>query len=242
MQLPPNSPPVTENLLRLLLHDLGNTVSTFHGLLEFLDCSSPEQEEIQSDLLTVSLHAKHLLQVAAKISRETRRQAESRTTPEPVRLAEVCAEAVQLVCRDFADRQHAISCEVPDALSTRVPMEEFLADVLVPILHNACSFSPAEEKITLRAGVAATGEWNLWVTDRGIGIPGDLPERVLEVGGAVPRPKVCFEKTNPQIPGTGLHLPLAKILLSNWGGALRVTPNGEDPGTCVEIRLPVIRS
>jgi signal transduction histidine kinase len=109
-----------------------------------------------------------------------------------------------------------------------------LRQILLNLLSNAVKFTPPGGRVSLRATLDPGGALRIAVEDTGIGIaPYDLP-RVL-------RP---FEQVESQFQrkheGTGLGLPLAKVLTELHGGtlALASTP-GE--GTCVTVLIPAPR-
>ncbi len=96
------------------------------------------------------------------------------------------------------------------------------------LLSNAAKFTTADDSVEVRAGEA---DGNVWVevADTGVGIPEDeLPQMWDELARA----------TNARgIPGTGLGLPLVKVVVERHGGHVGLRSR-QGAGTAVRIELP----
>ncbi|XHX77798.1 MAG: sensor histidine kinase [Stenomitos frigidus ULC029] len=108
-----------------------------------------------------------------------------------------------------------------------------LSQVLVNLLSNALKYSPANSPIEVGAAVCGTSLVEVWVRDRGLGIPAaDQPhlfERFYRVQ----------HRDRADIKGTGLGLSLCQLLVENQGGQLRFeSTHGE--GSCFFFTLPTV--
>ena len=107
-----------------------------------------------------------------------------------------------------------IATNLPADLPLVLAGELRLKQVLLNLLSNAVKFSRADGTIMLSAQLLDTGELAITIADRGIGMePGDIPvalEPFRQIDHALSR---SYE-------GTGLGLPLAKLLVEKHGGTL----------------------
>jgi signal transduction histidine kinase len=109
-----------------------------------------------------------------------------------------------------------------------------LKQVLLNLLANAVKFSHEGGAVTLAAALRDDGDLAITIADRGIGMrPEDIPvalEPFRQIDNALSR---TYE-------GTGLGLPLAKMLVEKHGGTLNLE-SAPGVGTTVTVTLPRAR-
>lgn len=103
-----------------------------------------------------------------------------------------------------------------------------MEQVLVNLLDNACSYTPADSALDIMAAVEGQSI-RLDISDRGPGIPADALERIFEKFYRVP---------GTAAGGTGLGLSICRGLVEAHGGTLTVQPR-TGRGTTFSIRLPI---
>jgi signal transduction histidine kinase len=144
---------------------------------------------------------------------------------------DICRACIRLV-KDRAD-QAGVRLTLSVAPGMR-PLDvdvRAVKQVLLNLLTNAVKFTPQGGRVTLFAADADGPFATLGVSDTGIGIAADDLPRVLEPFGQVEN---IFTQTRG---GTGLGLPLAKMLTALHGGRLSIDSKlGE--GTIVKVQLP----
>lgn len=106
-----------------------------------------------------------------------------------------------------------------------------MTQVLVNLLSNAIKFSSPGSTVVIRA-VPETGDGcNLEVIDQGAGIAAEDIPTVLRAFGRTAATEAS------DIPGLGLGLPLARVLVELHGGRLDIASQ-PGHGTTITIRLP----
>jgi signal transduction histidine kinase len=142
-----------------------------------------------------------------------------------------------------AAREDAIDLQVdvPAGLPDLTADSAKLRQVLLNLLSNAVKFTPQKGRIAVAATMPPQGGLAITVSDSGIGIPAEHLERVttpflqLEDQDHLQRLKPL--KTDVGQTGTGLGLPLAKLLTELHGGTFTLTSR-LGAGTSATVWLP----
>lgn len=122
---------------------------------------------------------------------------------------------------------------VPPDLPPILADERRLKQILLNLLSNAIKFTPAGGRVLIAAELSEDG-LEISIADTGIGM---LPE---EVPIALQSFRQLDGPLNRRYQGTGLGLPLAKMLTELHGGALQIETQPAI-GTTVTVRLPASR-
>lgn len=105
-----------------------------------------------------------------------------------------------------------------------------LQQVLLNLFINAADAMPEGGDLWVYAGIEDE-QIVLRVEDSGIGIPPEFVDKVFD----------SFFTTKPT--GTGLGLSICYRIVNDHGGSITIGPrNGNVPGTCVTITLPIMTS
>jgi two-component system cell cycle sensor histidine kinase PleC len=106
--------------------------------------------------------------------------------------------------------------------------------VLINLLTNAVKFTPEDGLVSLSSLLSDDGALTLAVADTGPGIaPEDLP-RVMELYGRADRTRLL------RAEGTGLGLPLAKMMMELHDGTLTIESH-LSKGTVTAMVFPAKR-
>jgi signal transduction histidine kinase len=148
--------------------------------------------------------------------------------------AALCDAALAIIAPKAAESHVAIErCEIADTILVWGD-ERLLKQALLNLLSNAAKFSHPNGRVRLNIAVAGDGGIEFRVTDQGIGMrQADIPkamEPFVQLDGSLQR----------RYEGTGLGLPLAKVMVEMHGGTLTID-SVESVGTVVTIRLPPAR-
>jgi len=146
-------------------------------------------------------------------------------------LGSLLQECVDLTADQCAEKGLRLSLSVPREPVALTADAGRIKQVFGNLLSNAIKFSHDNDMVEVRANVGADGGATVSVIDHGLGMrPEDIaialePFRQLDPGLARQR------------DGSGLGLPIAKILVEKHGGALALT-SAPGEGTTVNVIVP----
>jgi signal transduction histidine kinase len=135
-----------------------------------------------------------------------------------------------------SDKGSGVRIEVADlgGLPQVRASEQRLLQIFVNLLSNAVKFTPEGGRVSVSAE-AAGEDVVITVADTGIGMTAEEIEQAMQ-----PFTQVDSSLAR-RFEGTGLGLPLAKLLVEGHGGAL-VIASTPGKGTDVTVRLPAVKS
>lgn len=151
---------------------------------------------------------------------------------EPLNMREVATDTVALLESKWAPKGLEMDLEIPadlpDVVGDRIRMQQ----IMLNLVSNAIRFSPEGGKVVLRGGQDGRSEW-VEVEDQGPGVPEEDRTRIFE----------RFEQldnAHHRGEGSGLGLPIVKLLTELHGGRIEVlTPDHHDGGL-FRVTLPTM--
>ncbi len=149
---------------------------------------------------------------------------------ETVDIGQVAESCLRLI-RDRAERSGiALTTSLPAGLRVLADAR-MMKQILLNLLSNATKFTPTGGRIEVTGTLSPEGAVVLRIADTGIGMAeSDIP-RALEAFAQVD------SALNRKHEGTGLGLPLSKMLIELHGGKLAIASK-VDYGTIVTVTLP----
>lgn len=192
-------------------------------LLEQLD------EEHAENVANVRLLVRHLEHIKSVIARQ---QAYAHSTPlvEPVHVAEVIADAVQMSDASLARHGVAVSVEVNVAevvVLDRHMLIEILTNLIVNSRQALEASTAADKRIVVRADRNGDGNLQIDVIDNGVGIEPDHVQRLFTYGFSTKR------------GGHGFGLAGSLLTARAMGGTLRASSEGPGHGATFTLELPL---
>jgi signal transduction histidine kinase len=220
-------------------HELRTPLNAVIGFSDLI-AHGPEIPDITALNRQYAAHindaGRHLLAVVNEVldlSRVISGQFELRESE--VDLGALLDDCGNLVAPQLAEKQLQLCMTVPREPLSLHADESRLKQVLLNLLSNAVKFSHDGDTVAVHAGIAEGGDVTVTIIDRGVGMrPEDIPV-ALEPFRQVDR---GLARTHE---GTGLGLPLAKMLVEKHGGTLSLT-SAPDLGTTAGITLPEWRA
>ena len=150
----------------------------------------------------------------------------------PVQLADVIAQAVEIVEPLIKERQHKVSITSYRALRVNGDPAR-LVQCVANILTNAAKYTDPNGEIHLESRHEGA-EAVLTVADNGVGIAQDLLPQVFDLF-------VQSDRTLDRAQGgLGIGLSVVKRLVEMHGGSVSASSGGLRTGSTFEIRLPLI--
>ncbi len=228
-----------ETLLRILAHDLSNSVSSSHGLIQVLmetekETFSPVFTE-HMDLVLDTLHnGRLLIDSTRKILAVESGKIELTLSTQD--LAACVHDTVRQFTIKAKEKDVALVVEVADTAPAAIDAIIFDNCVLGNCISNAIKFSyPGSEVQVLLSG--QEGLWRVDVVNHGPCLPKDEVEGLFSISLKSSTPGTAGEA------GTGFGLPLAQKFLTLMHGRFEVTsipvPGEADHcRTCFSILLP----
>ncbi len=226
---------VKSEFLSNMSHELRTPLNAIIGFSEIIK-TQMLGEVGNAEYLDYAKHihqsGQRLLDVINDILELSRLDAGKRTLNEaPVDMAGVALKCLLLI----KERAMGAGVGLENHLAGDLPRlrcdERRLRQVLLNLLANAVTFTPAGGRVWLEASADRERGFVVTVSDTGIGMAADDIPRALERFGQID------SGLTRQHEGAGLGLPLSKNLVELHGGRLEIesTPGA---GTCVTITFP----
>lgn len=216
--------------LSRMSHELRTPLNAVLGFAQLLELDVPEEDK--DSVRQIRRAGTHLLNLINEVLDISRIEAgQLALSPEPVRVADVVGEVVELMGPIAADR--GVSIDASDALSCRCHV---LADrqrtkqVILNLASNAVKYNNPGGHVSLRCAPVGDAA-RIEVVDDGIGIAEADLERVF----------IPFERlgaTNSDIEGTGVGLAISQRLASAMDGRIEVS-SAVGQGSTFRLLLPV---
>jgi PAS domain S-box-containing protein len=151
-----------------------------------------------------------------------------RGTPQPelLDLNEIIRQMVALL-HDAANRQSIsirtdLDAALPTTAADRVQVQQVLMNLM---LNSIEAITDESGELSVTSKRTEDGQLLISVSDSGIGLPGEEPERVFE----------AFFTTKPQ--GIGMGLAISRRIIESYGGRLWASPN-TGGGATFQFTLP----
>lgn len=222
---------VKQAFTAMISHELRTPLSSVRGFLELLsmgalgDVSSritDQSERVQANVERLIKLINDLLDL------EKMEAGKMKMAPEAVSLEAAVQRSLSSV--EFLCETYKVKVEISNLNFTVFADENRLEQVLVNLLSNAIKFSPANEIVSVTA--RKEGQWvEIQVEDGGRGVPDEHKNSIFESYKQI---EISDGTTRG---GTGLGLPICKLIVEQLGGSIGVK-NAAQQGSIFWFRLP----
>lgn len=179
--------------------------------------------------------ARHLLGILDDILELAKADAGAmRLNEDVVPMDETVDTVMQSVKQQAGERGVRLQAKAVDPETDLRADPRLIRQLLTNLLTNAIKFSSEGGRVTLKAGQADDGSYEIVVADKGIGIASEDLERIFEPFTQV---ESAFARDHS---GAGLGLPLVKQIVDLHDGGIDVDSK-LGAGTTVRVRLPKAR-
>lgn len=232
-----------ENLLRMLLHDIANTLSSMTlNLLKVKegDSESSDSSASGNEIEKIEKAVEEINSLLAQVRHLKSVKDGKATLPlQPLPLQELISEVAASTQVLAWQKNIRVALDLsPEVLTIQGERTILSNIVLTNLIHNAVKFSHRGERIDLRAFQQES--WAvIEIQDYGIGIPEELLEQIFNLNSMTTRMGTSGEK------GTGYGMPLVKEYLQMMGGSIDISSHekptlNHSQGTKVSLRFPLV--
>jgi signal transduction histidine kinase len=218
-----------DEFVALISHDLRTPLTSIIGYLELTLDDGNLSEEQRGYLRVADRNADRLLHLVNDLLFVARLEAgELNLQPSELDLAALARQSVSEAGPRASAGGVELTCETDGVVPIQADKGRMF-QLLDNLVSNAIKFTPAGGGVRVSVG-PANGVVRLQVTDTGIGIDpaeqGRLFERFFRTASVAEQ----------QIPGTGLGLYIARVIVEAHGGSIEVASRpGEGSSFCVEF-------
>jgi PAS domain S-box-containing protein len=222
-----------DEFLATLAHELRNPLAPIRNALEILKRASGDAKASDSARAVMDRQLQQMVRLIddlLDLSRISRGKIELRK--ETVALDAVLRAALETSEPALAEKEHALSLDLPDRPLLVHADATRLAQVFANLLNNAAKYTPSGGRIEV--GVAAEdGEARVRVRDDGAGIAPEMLPLVFEMFTQIDQP---WERAHG---GLGIGLTIVKRLVEMHGGTVEAHSAGVKRGSEFVVRLPL---
>jgi signal transduction histidine kinase len=208
-----------------LAHEIRNPLSTIEGYMEgLIDGVLPAERETYE---AVAREAHRLQRLTRDLSTLSKAQEGELTyAREPVDLAAAAQSVVEALRMQFELNDVSLHIDLDEELPVTGDPDR-LAQALTNLLGNALGHTPPGGQVQV-AGGAEDATCAIAIRDSGEGIPPEQLEPIFD----------RFTRLDPEQPGTGIGLNIARTLIRGQGGDVTATSDGPGLGATFTLRLP----
>jgi signal transduction histidine kinase len=225
-----------EEFLALLGHELRNPLAPIVTALQLMRLRGDQTLEKERTIIERQVdHVVRLVDDLLDVSRITRGKVQLKR--QPLELAQVVAEAIEMASPLIEQRQHRLSVEIPqeglllDGDATRLPQ------VVANLLTNAAKYTEPHGEIEVTGALVGPAKYRqveLRVRDNGIGLSPTLLPRIFDL---FIQERQTIERSHG---GLGLGLTIVRSLVELHGGTVEARSAGLGQGSEFIVRLPAI--
>ena len=209
-----------ERFVYTVSHDLKTPLITIQGFLGVVkeSLASGEVSEACSDLERIGRAADRMQKLLDELL-ELARVGRDNIDEEPVDLADVIAEALEVLHADIVNR--GVTVVIHEGAAVVWGYRTRLVEVFQNLISNSIKYQgdQANPKIEISAE-SREKEIVCFVRDNGIGVKAEYKEKVFEL----------FEQLDPRYEGTGIGLAIVKRIVESHGGRIWVESDKDRPG------------
>lgn len=222
-----------ESLIKAVVHDLRNPISAIGGFADLVDKFGDLNENQEKFVTRIRQTSSKLYEMLGTMVDLAWIEAGMPLEHRPIQLRDLINQAVDQLTHLAHERKIIIAVSVQNPMPTVMGDPKRLQFVIYSLLHNAISYSDAEQTIAIH-GWGDTHEVYCSVADRGIGIGDDEIDLVFD------RMYRSRDEVVRNSNGGGLGLTISKTIIERHGGDIWATSNlGE--GSTFTFLLPVVQ-
>jgi signal transduction histidine kinase len=223
-------------------HELRTPLTTIKTLTRVLMRGGETQEERREYLETIRAECDRQIDLVLNLLDLSRIEAGAFTVcPAKVDAAEIVRNCAAIERHAASIRSHDLQVELPAGELFTVADANALRRVLCSLVENSIKYTPDSGRIRLSAKTEGE-EIVIRISDTGCGIQASDVPLVFD---KFYRGRPCTAKgrincDSSEAPGIGLGLYLARTIINEFGGRIRIE-SSNDRGTTLAVHLPMFR-
>ncbi|HEV2763966.1 MAG TPA: HAMP domain-containing sensor histidine kinase, partial [Pyrinomonadaceae bacterium] len=235
---------VKDEFLAAVSHELRTPLTTIKTLTRILLKKNPTEEERREYLEDIASECERQIDLVHNLLDLSRVQVGGvEISPGPVDVGETLRDCEKIVRVGAAERNQELVVEEPHSLPPARGDQSALRRALCAVVENAIKYTPEGGRIMLRT-VRDEGDGHVAVEveDTGPGISAEDLPRVFErfYRGRAVAGDGARGGDEQEVPGIGLGLHLARVLVEGMGGSIGARSR-VGCGSTFTLRLPVWR-
>jgi signal transduction histidine kinase len=213
---------IKEKFIAITSHELRTPVSIISNVIEVLEPAvvGRDEESLLRMARVASVQLREIVSEMHELSQLNSARIALQVSRFPFR--QVCQEVAEEFVLAVKERKQQVSWDVPEELPLQADRAK-IKKVLRELLQNAIKFTPDGGVIRIQARATAEGEFQLSVSDNGIGIPPEETEKIFQLFYEVDDP-LHHHSSESAFRGGGMGIGLAIVsdIVEAHGGKLRV--------------------
>lgn len=228
-----------DEFISILGHELRNPIAVIQTGIELMRQPSLPASKLSWCRDTLERQVRHLVRLIddlLDVSRLTTGRVQLRR--EHIDLREIVRQSIETLRPAVDKRGHRLEVEIPDEPLPVNADPVRVTQICVNLLENAVKYMDEGGEIVVRVAPAAEepGRAVLRVTDKGVGLPADMLDRIFEL----------FTQSESSQGrgqgGLGIGLALVRRLVELHGGSVRAFSEGPGRGAEFVVELPLLES
>lgn len=212
-------------------HELMTPLSLLRNEAEVMLRKPRSKEEYRETIERMLVEVRRMSEMVHLLLQLSRVESVHRSRPEVINISRIS----EVVAAGFKEIAHEKEIEIKEHIERELYInahEAYIEEIINNMLDNALKYTPSGGTVSLelkRSGNKAV----LHLSDTGIGFDGDTRVRLFER---------FYRATQKQVqdqPGSGLGLPLVKVIMKLYGGKIRAYSDGPGKGSTFVVELPL---
>jgi PAS domain S-box-containing protein len=219
-------------VLGTLAHELRNPLAPLTNAAQMIRIVASDKPQIAACVQIIERQVRFIEQLVQDLLEATRvAVGKVKLHYERIDLGVAIENAIETCSGALNDRRQIVEVLIPKGVTLDADPVR-LQQVIVNLISNSSKFSPAGNKIWLKATVDGD-ELVLHVEDKGKGIPPELIPRIFDLFTQ------AHTEGDSAGQGLGLGLGLVKSIVEMHGGTVQAKSEGNDMGAEIIVRLPL---